>query len=87
MGRSRYGDGLAGRRERAARRTHLGRGLAVDVGLSLQDEPLGKVVEPVVVVGRVVAVLAPVEPEPAHRRRYGVLELHILLDRIGVIET
>ena len=87
MGRSRYGRRLARPRERAARRPHLGRGLAVDVGHSLLDEPLGELVQPIVIVRRVVAVLAPVEPKPTHRRRNGVLELDIFLDGVGVVET
>ncbi len=76
-----------GLRQRAARAAHfLGR-LAVDIGESLFDEPLGESVQRIVVVGRVIAVSAPVVTQPPHRVRDGVLELDVLLERIGVVEA
>ena len=77
----------AGLRQRPARGAQLGRRLAVDVGESLPDEPLGEAVELVVVVGRVVAVRAPVEAEPADRIGDRILVLDVLLHRVGVVEA
>ena len=51
------------------------------------DEPLGKRVELVVVIGRVIAVGAPIEAEPAHRVGDRRLELDVLVGRIGVVEA
>ena len=72
-------------RQRAARRAHLLGRLAVDVGEAVLDEPLGEAVEVVVVVGRVVAMVAPVVAQPAHGLRDRILELDFLLQRIGVV--
>ena len=44
-------------------------------------------VEVVVVVRRVVAMLAPVVAQPAHRLRDRVLVLDVLLERVGVVEA
>ena len=75
----------AGLGQRAAGRAHfLGR-LAVDVGQALLDEPFREPVQVVVVVGRVVAVPAPVVAQPSHRVGDRVLELDLLLQRIGVV--
>ncbi len=73
--------------QRAARRAHLVGRLAVDIGEPVLDEPLGERVELVVVVRRVVAVLAPVEAQPADGIRDRILVLDVLLRRIGVVVT
>ena len=49
---------------------------AVDVGITLLHQLLGQLVQPFVVVGGVVLVLAPVEAEPAD----------VLLDRLHVLQ-
>ena len=75
----------AGLGQRAARRAHFVGTLAVDVGEPLPDEPLGELVEPVVIIRRVVAMHSPVESQPAHRIRDRILVLDIFLGRIGVV--
>ena len=85
--RLRYGLGLPGLGQRAAQRAHLVGRRALHVGEVVLDEPLGERVELVVVVGRVVAVGAPVEAEPAHRVGDRRLEFDVLLRRIGVVEA
>ncbi len=71
--------------QRPAQRAHFLRRRALDVREPLRDEPLGEFVETLVVVGRVVAKLPPVESEPAHRLGDRILELDVLLDRIRVV--
>ena len=73
--------------QRAAKRAHLRRGRAVHVGEVVLDEPLGEIVELVVVVGRVIAMRAPVETEPAHRFGDRRLELDVFRRRVGVVEA
>ena len=65
----------ARRGERAARLADLVRGLVVDEGKPLLDEVDGPGVQLLEVVGRVVEVLAPVEPQPAD----------VGLDRVDVL--
>ena len=83
--RSRYGLSMPGLRQRAARRAHLLGRLAVDIGEPLLDEPFGEPIQVVVVVGRVIAMPAPVVAQPADRLGDRVLELDFLLQRIGVV--
>ena len=77
----------AGLRQRAAVLADLVGGQVVDVGLAGPDERDGPRVELVEVVGRVVEVLAPVEPEPADVRLDGVDVLLLLLRRVRVVEA
>ena len=73
--RSRNGRVRARRGERAARLADLVGGLVVDEGQALLDEVDGPGVQLLEVVGRVVEVLAPVEPQPAD----------VGLDRVDVL--
>ena len=85
--RLRYDARLSGLGQRAAKRAHLGRRRALHVGQVVLDEPLGKGIELVVVVRRVIAMNAPIEAEPAHGVGDRRLELDVLLGRIGVVEA
>ena len=59
----------------------------VDVGQPAPDQVLGVLVEPLVVVRRVVLAVVPVEAEPADVLLDGVDVLDVLLDRVGVVEA
>ena len=77
----------AGLGQRAAVLADLVRREVVDVGLARPDQVDGPRVELLEVVGRVVEVLAPVEPQPAHVRLDGVDVLLLLLDGVRVVEA
>ena len=79
------GRGRSGRGQRAARSPHLVRALVVDEGLALAHELLRPLVEAGEVVGGVVLVPVPVEPEPADVRLDGVDVLLLFLGRVGVV--
>jgi hypothetical protein len=75
-----------GLRQRAAVLADLVGREVVHVGGPGADEVERPLVELLEVVGRVVEVLAPVEPEPANVRLDGVDVLLLLLDRVRVVE-
>jgi len=75
----------AGLGQRAARGPHLLGRLAVNVRQALLHEPFGKAVKIVVVVRRVVAMATPIEAQPAHGVGDRILELHLLLEGVGVV--
>ncbi len=77
----------AGLGQRAAVLADLVGREVVDVGLAGPDQVDGPLVELLEVVGRVVEVLAPVEPEPADVRLDGVDVLLLLLGRVRVVEA
>jgi hypothetical protein len=66
---------------------HFVGSLAVDVGQPLLDEPFREFVQRIVVVGRVVAVGAPVVSQPAHRIGDRILVLDVFLEGIRVVEA
>ena len=59
---------------------------AVDVGLAGEHQPLGALVEPLEVVGREVQRV-PLEAEPAHVALDRLDVLHVLGQRVGVVEA
>ena len=59
----------------------------VDIGLARADQVLGPVVKLREIIGGEVEVLAPLEAEPTHIALDRLDELHLLLGRIGVVET
>ncbi len=61
--------------------------LVVDICLALLDEAHGQVKELREIVGGVVLAVGPVEAEPVDVFLDGVDILHILLDRIGIVEA
>src|SRR5206468_9099172 len=71
--------------QRPAQRTHLLGRLAVDVGKAVLDKPLGETIQSVVIVGRMIAVLAPVVTQPAYGARDRILVFDILFERVGVV--
>jgi hypothetical protein len=73
--------------ERAPVLADLVRGEVVDVGLASPDEVNGPIEQLPEVVGRVMEVLAPVEPEPADVRLDRVDVLLLLFGRVRVIEA
>ena len=77
----------AGLGERAAVLADLVGREVVHVGLAGPDQVDGPRVELLEVVGRVVEVLAPVEPEPAHVRLDGVDVLLLFLRGVRVVEA
>ena len=76
----------AGLRQRPARLADLLGGRVVDEGQAVLDQVDRPFVQLLEVVGRVVAVVAPVEPEPAHVLDDRVDVLLLLLDRVRVVE-
>ena len=60
---------------------------AVNVGVAVQDELLGVLVQLLKIVGGVVEVLAPVETEPADVGQNGLDVLDILACGVGVVEA
>ncbi len=59
----------------------------VDIGEALVDQPLGELVELLVIVRRVVLAILPVEAQPPHVVLDRVDVLDVFLDRIGVVEA
>ena len=49
------------------------------------DEPLGETIQSVVIVGRMIAMLAPVVAQPAYGARDRILVFDVFLQRIGVV--
>ena len=85
--RVRYGESHARLGQRAAMGADLVGRVRVDVGQPAADQVLGVLVEPLVVVRRVVLAVVPVEAEPADVLLDGVHVLDVLLDRVGVVEA
>jgi hypothetical protein len=78
---------LARHGERAARRGHLLRALAVDISEAPVDQRFGELVKLVEIIGGVEVFLAPVEAEPLHAILDRVDILLLLLLGVGVIEA
>ena len=77
----------AGLGQRATMSADLVGRVRVHVGQPAPDQVLGVLIEPLVVVRRVVLAVVPVEAEPADVLLDGVHVLDVLLDRVGVVEA
>jgi hypothetical protein len=77
----------ARRGQRAAVLAHCVGRQRVHIGKPSRDQPLGELVQLLVVVGGVVLAVAPLEAEPAHILPDRVDILHVFLDGVGVVEA
>ena len=62
-------------------------GERVHIRRAFSDQALGKLIELLVVIGRIVLAAGPVEPEPVDVFLDRVDVLDVLFDRVGVVET